>query len=199
MNCGRWDEGCGGAGIPAGTALTRSPMTPRRPWGPGRPGSPMLPFRPYRQGPSSSAPQRSPVLTSPQARLACPPGLPGPKPHLPGSHGHQGPQGGLAGPEPPERQRESVSPAPPPLGGWAGKGLDPKPSGPVAGGRASWGQLGWQRLGPGTLCISRTWHQAPIPLLPWALRLVASLLGPWRGPRRGCSLGWVPGAGLLCP
>lgn len=65
-NCGRWDEGRGGAGIPAGTALTRSPTPPRRPWGPGRPGSPMLPFRPYRQGPSSSAPQRSPVLTLPK-------------------------------------------------------------------------------------------------------------------------------------
>ena len=63
----------------------------------------------------------------------------------------------------------------------------------------SWGQLGWQMLGPGTLCISQTWHQAPIPLLPWALRLVASLLGLWRGPRQGCSLGRVPGAGLLCP
>lgn len=55
-----------------------------------------------------------------------PPGLPGPKPHPPGSHGRQGPRGGLAGPAPPERQRESISPAPPPLGGWAGTRTGPQ-------------------------------------------------------------------------
>ena len=95
---------------------SHSPGHLRHLGGPGDPagrGRPCCPSGPTDKDPASQHPQRTP------GGPPHPPGSwtqSGPKPYTPGSRGRQGLQEGLVGPEPPEREKQEVSPLCPPRG-----------------------------------------------------------------------------------
>ena len=138
----------------------------------------MSPFRPCRQGPSSSAPTKEPS-GDPSPCSAGPPGRkPRPRSHPPGSLGRQGLQEGLAGPEPPERQKEGVGPARLPLG--------------TPGRHGSWPARQGQRWGrPGVVGVRRALR----PHTPVSLGSQAPTPRAARGPV--ASVPTIPSVHLL--
>ena len=137
-------------------------------------GLPCCPSGPTDKDPARQHPQGAQWRPLPSP--AGPPGLPGRKPHPPGNRGHQGLRGGLAGPEPPERQTDSVSAAPPPPRGLGRHGSWSPATWPSCWGKrweGSWGAAGGRRgqACPRAPCVSRTWRGAPMPMssLSWSV------------------------------